>query len=139
MKCDISKRAGHDLVFLEKVRSCHPLHDTVRAPRTRRKAKTEHFHVEAALVNIMAIFSICSSLSRLFFAARSTPISFCFAIIECGSLHVLVSLFIRRRHRHLSKTCRANQVLRFSIVNVPPAAICTVYRVPLSQLSHSIT
>lgn len=53
-------RTEHDLVFLRKVRSCHPLHETVYA-FLGTKLSTDHFHAEAALVNIMAIFSILSS------------------------------------------------------------------------------
>lgn len=53
-------RTEHDLVFLRKVRSCHPLHETVYA-FLGTKRSTDHFHAEAALVNIMAIFSILSS------------------------------------------------------------------------------
>jgi len=54
--------------------SRHPLHGIARAHflQAGHKAKSEHFHAEAELVNIMAIFSIRSSLSRSL--ARALPL-----------------------------------------------------------------
>lgn len=55
--------------------------------RAGHKAKSEHFHAEAELVNIMAIFSIRSSLSRSLVHGNSRGYRYTRAFLLCPLAH----------------------------------------------------
>lgn len=102
--------------------------DRTRSSATLQSEEPSTFTWRPQLVNIMAIFSIHSSLSNSFFVEQPMPVSF--PLCQYNRVWViLVALFIRRattEERHARTT-----PLDFSITIL---SFNSFYRVPLPQL-----